>query len=330
MKNNFIFSLITIFIFSFLQSCISTPSNGEIIKSTSALATTPILEPTLESTRNQMTEEGMSTLIIDQVVEMPNFGKFNLKAILLYDEFEVNNIIWQKKDGLKRVVFIFGGKNLTTEDLTPVSFLNVKLIYNDKYTYTPDDGWFGYGYYVRDGYLKPLFDSEIYCVVEIPDEVADGLEEVKTIITINDQEFQYLEEIEKANEYINQIQEIYSELENIGDALDAITMEMNFTFSPTKEDLIGYSNVFSEQKSLVDNLVNRVSVLTPPGIYKVGHANFLEGITGLHAGLEFVSIEITSDDISIYRDNFIRGGEQIQEAGLLIERAKEELEFLNW
>jgi len=257
-------------------------------------------------------EEVFPDINLNQPVTIDSYAEYTLKAVMIFDEVKVAYYDWEKEDGVKRLVFIFDVKNLTTNDVNAGDFINIKITYKDDYTYKISDFLLPgseISWPIANEKLIPLKVTELYCLIDIPDEVALSKEDIKTKITLTGNKYQYNGNIDIVYEYIAQMQQFKTELEGITDELGNISTRLSYTFSPTQNDLIEFSRQFGVQKKLVDSLLENVSKITPPEFYKEGHNNLVKGIEKIQEGLGLLANEQSVSNPDLYNENRTQAGE---------------------
>jgi hypothetical protein len=167
----------------------------------------------------------------------------------------VSGYQFEKKAGVKRLVVIFDAKNLTTESIEASSFIDITATYKNDFNYTITD-------FMEEGEMEwpvtltPLKLARLYCVIEVPDEVATSTNDLSITVKFNDKKYRYSGIIESVFEYIDIMYNINLEVEQVYNEIGNITTTMNFTFDPGPNDFIEWARQFSIQQQKIESLTN--------------------------------------------------------------------------
>lgn len=276
------------------------------------------------------TEEQIEIIQSGNRIEADGYGEIKLLSVLIFDDIQIQGYQFDRKQGVKRLVIILNAKNLATDSIDAGNFISASATYKNAYNYEIID-------FMEDGdmewpvSLAPLKVASLYCVIEVPDEVAAATDDITIIIKFNNKKYLYSGVIESVYEYIDTLYNINAELEQVLNEIGNITTTMNFTFDPGPKDFIEWARQFSAQQQKIDSLYSQlISLSNIPPYYSEGHKTYLNGITKLNEGLKYAGDGNVALDKITYGQSLVTGGQLISDAEALLTKADEQLLFLNW
>ncbi len=287
------------------------------------------IETVVEQMKATILAGSITPISVGTTLKKDGVGEFTLLSVLVFDRLKFGDYDYSPKEGIKRIVVLFDGMNLSNEEQGLSDKMKVTVLYDDKYEYETSTD---FDFIVEQGMysMLPLQKSKVLAVIEVPDQVAIDLPKVLIKIKFDYQIYTYQGGIENVIDYSRTMQIQNDRLNEVQSELSSLVFDLQlFSVSPTKEEFARIINGFITQELVVKDILLVVEQTPPPAIYIDGHTLYKDGIRLLDDSLILLSIRDIQDDLSIYGPVFEDAGTKMTEAGEKIEQGTELLGFLN-
>lgn len=272
----------------------------------------------------------------NQKITIDNFCDYEIKAALILDFVNDQNVQFSKNEELKYLCLIVNMKNLSSKEINTSECITAELVFNEKQEYKnikydiankSDIS----GIVLGEPKLMPLKESRVYCVAEIPNEVAMQPEKIQLKINLKNNSYVYNENIVPAYEYVDRISDLsnryYEEFCFINDNINQSNISMAFDKTNAINSLL---ETATSVNSKMIEIINEMSELTPPSYYQEGY-DALKLHIGIFAdAINEICIGGNTQDLNTLSNALIKSGEKLSsdEYRTSIETAVNNMSFL--